>query len=140
MRQILNDKEFIEYELKNHLVPVSNSKQSEPGSNCYSLESTTNVRQYLPNANINERLQNKFGTAGKGDGDKDTLPSLIGREIAKQIQKNKPGKSEKVIQLKYEDKVLDIKTINIQQLVKKFAQKIFREAKIDIKTGRYSNC
>ena len=53
---------------------------------------------------------------------------------------NKNGKSEKTIQLQYEDKVLDIKTINIQQLVKKFAQKIFREAKVDIKTGRYVFC
>lgn len=63
---------------------------------------------------------------------------MIGREIAKRIQQNKNGgKSENVIQLKYEDKVLDIKTINIQQLVKKFAQKIFKEAKIDVKEGRY---
>lgn len=61
---------------------------------------------------------------------------MIGREIAKKIQQSKKGKSETVIQLKYEDKVLDIKTINIQQLVKKFAQKIFKEAKIEVKTGR----
>ena len=26
LRQILNDKEFIEYELKNHLVPVESKK------------------------------------------------------------------------------------------------------------------
>lgn len=61
---------------------------------------------------------------------------MIGREISKKIM-NKNGKSEKTIQLQYENTVLDIKTINIQQLVKKFAQKIFREAKVDIKTGRY---
>ena len=42
-----------------------------------------------------------------------------------------------MIKLEYEGKELDIKTINIQQLVKKFAQKIFKEAKIDIKVGRY---
>lgn len=62
--EILNDKEFIEYELKNHLVPVSTNKSTEVGHNCYSLESTSNVRQYLPSANpanLNERLQNKFG-------------------------------------------------------------------------------
>jgi hypothetical protein len=39
--------------------------------------------------------------------------------------------------LEYEGKELDIRTINIQQLVKKFAQKIFTEAKIDVKRGRY---
>ena len=61
---------------------------------------------------------------------------MIGNQIAKNLIK-KPGKSETVISLKYEDKVLDIKTINIQQLVKKFAQRIFSEAKIDIKKGRY---
>ena len=38
--------------------------------------------------------------------------------------------------MSYEDKTLDIKTINIQQLVKKFGQKIFKEAKIDVKTGK----
>lgn len=109
------------------------------GHNCYSLESTSNVRQYLPSANpanLNERLQNKFGGTSAAKGAEDTVPSMIGREIARKIQQSKKGKSETVIQLKYEDKVLDIKTINIQQLVKKFAQKIFKEAKIEVKTGR----
>ena len=61
---------------------------------------------------------------------------MIGKEIAKNLQKIK-GKKETVIKLEYEGKELDIKTINIQQLVKKFAQKIFKEAKIDAKRGRY---
>ena len=61
---------------------------------------------------------------------------MIGKEIAKNLQKIK-GKKETVIKLEYEGKELDIKTINIQQLVKKFAQKIFKEANIDIKRGRY---
>ena len=61
---------------------------------------------------------------------------MIGKEIAKNLQKLK-GKKETVIKLEYEGKELDIKTINIQQLVKKFAQKIFKEAKIDVKHGRY---
>lgn len=52
------------------------------------------------------------------------MPSMIGKEIAKSLQKLK-GKKETVIQLEYKGKMLDIKTINIQQLVKKFAQKIF---------------
>lgn len=63
------------------------------------------------------------------------MPSMIGKEIAKNLQKIK-GKKETVIKLEYEGKELDIKTINIQQLVKKFAQKIFKEAKIDAKRGR----
>ena len=61
LRHILNEKEFIEYELKNHLVPV----KKEGGNACYSLESHTNVRQYLPshstpNTNNNDRLANKI--------------------------------------------------------------------------------
>ena len=66
------------------------------------------------------------------------MPSMIGKEIAKNLQKIK-GKKETVIKLEYEGKELDIRTINIQQLVKKFAQKIFKEAKIDIKRGRYAS-
>lgn len=62
---------------------------------------------------------------------------MIGKEIAKNLQRIK-GKKETVIKLEYEGKELDIKTINIQQLVKKFAQKIFKEAKIDVKIGRYT--
>ena len=42
-----------------------------------------------------------------------------------------------VIRLKDGDKFIDIKTINIQQLVKKFAQSIFTKAKVNIKTGKY---
>lgn len=43
-----------------------------------------------------------------------------------------------VIRLKDGDKFIDIKTINIQQLVKKFAQSIFRKAQVDIQRGKYS--
>lgn len=131
--------------MKNHLVPVD--KKQEQGNACYSLESTANLRQYLPNqnqnsnnnntsSNLTERVNNKFGSLLKPEVERDALPSMIGNQIAKNLIK-KPGKSETVISLKYEDKVLDIKTINIQQLVKKFAQRIFSEAKIDIKKGRY---
>ena len=65
----------------------------------------------------------------------DAVPSMIGKEIAKNLQKLK-GKKENVIKLEYGGKTLEIKTINIQQLVKKFAQKIFKEAKIDVRKGR----
>ena len=127
--------------MKNHLVPVD--KKQEQGNACYSLESTANLRQYLPNqsqnntsTNLNDRVNSKFGSLLKPEVERDALPSMIGNQIAKNLIK-KPGKSETVISLKYEDKVLDIKTINIQQLVKKFAQRIFIDAKIDIKNGRY---
>lgn len=61
LRHILNEKEFIEYELRHHLVPV----KKEGGNACYSLESHTNVRQYLPSpsapsSNTNDRLANKI--------------------------------------------------------------------------------
>ena len=55
------------------------------------------------------------------------MPSMIGREVARAL-KNKQGTSEPVIKLNYEDQTLNIKAINIQQIVKVFAQKIFREA------------
>ena len=61
---------------------------------------------------------------------------MIGKEIAKNLQRIK-GKSSTVIQLEYGGKTLDIRTINIQQLVKKFALKIFMEAQINVKVGRY---
>ena len=41
-----------------------------------------------------------------------------------------------MIQLKVGDKEIDIKTINIQQIVKRFALSIFRNAKVNVKTGK----
>jgi len=38
--------------------------------------------------------------------------------------------------LKDGDKFIDIKTINIQQIVKKFALSIFNKAHVDVKTGK----
>ncbi len=46
---------------------------------------------------------------------------------------------ETVIRLRDGDQFMDIKTINIQQLVKKFALRIFTTAKIDVKRGRYTS-
>ncbi len=40
------------------------------------------------------------------------------------------------LRLNYDNKVLNIKAINIQQLVKMFAIRIFKEANVDIKTGK----
>lgn len=62
---------------------------------------------------------------------------MIGKELSKNLLRRK-GKAETVIQLEYGGKTLDIRTINIQQLVKKFALKIFKEAHINVKVGRYS--
>ncbi len=55
--------------------------------------------------------------------------------MARALQ-SKNGKSQSVIKLDYEEHVLNIKAINIQQLAKCFAQKIFKEANIDIKAGK----
>jgi len=60
---------------------------------------------------------------------------MIGKEMIQNL-KNMQKVQDTVIRLRDGDKFIDIKTINIQQLVKKFAQSIFRKANVDIKTGR----
>jgi len=71
----------------------------------------------------------------KTSEDKTELPSMIGKEMIRNL-KNLQMVPDTVIRLKDGDKFIDIKTINIQQLVKKFAQSIFAQAKVDIKTGK----
>ena len=60
---------------------------------------------------------------------------MIGKDIIKTLSK-KYQNNETVIRLKDGDKYLDIKTINIQQIVKKFAQNIFQRYRINEKTGK----
>lgn len=60
---------------------------------------------------------------------------MIGKQMIQNL-KNMQKVQDTVIRLKDGDKFIDIKTINIQQLVKKFAQSIFAKAKVDIKTGK----
>lgn len=50
---------------------------------------------------------------------------MLGRELAKTIQ-SKRKISDSLIKLNYDNKVLNIKALNIQQLVKMFALMIFR--------------
>lgn len=63
------------------------------------------------------------------------IPSMIGKEMIKNL-KSMQKVQDTVIRLKDGDKFIDIKTINIQQLVKKFAQGIFRKANVDIQRGK----
>lgn len=60
---------------------------------------------------------------------------MIGKDIIKSI-KDKYKTNETVISFKDGDKVYDIRTSNIQQLVKKFALRIFNQAKIDVNEGK----
>lgn len=48
----------------------------------------------------------------------------------------KKEKKEQIIKLNYKDRTISIKAINIQQLVKMFALKLFKEEKIDTKSGK----
>ncbi len=48
----------------------------------------------------------------------------------------KKEKKEQIIKLNYKDRTISIKAINIQQLVKMFALKLFKEQKIDTKAGK----
>lgn len=50
---------------------------------------------------------------------------MIGREIAMAV-KGEQTKKDCLIKLNYEDKTINIETINIQQLAKIFARAIFR--------------
>lgn len=60
---------------------------------------------------------------------------MIGTDIIKGI-KDKYKTNETIISFKDGDKVYDIRTSNIQQLVKKFALRIFNQAKIDVHEGK----
>ena len=70
------------------------------------------------------------------DKNKEEFPSMVGKEMIQNL-KDMQKVQDTVIRLKDGDKFIDIKTINIQQLVKKFAQSIFTKAKVNIKTGKY---
>lgn len=63
------------------------------------------------------------------------LDSLIGRDIITHLSKKHVIK-ETVLHLKSGEKNIEIKTINIQQVVKKFAYSVFEEVNIDPKTGK----
>ena len=120
-------------ELKKHLVPSENTKKGSSNSISYcfeSYESTVNLRQYLGPIH---GLQSKNS---KDDRREEELPSMIGKEMIKNL-KNLHKVEETVIRLRDGDQFMDIKTINIQQLVKNFALRIFTMAKIDVKKGRY---
>ena len=64
------------------------------------------------------------------------LPSAIGKDIIRNIKDKYRTHTETVISFKDGDKVIDIKTTNIQQLVKRFAHRIFEESKIDVAEGK----
>ena len=60
------------------------------------------------------------------------VPSMIGKDVMRHLK----TKKDKVIRLGEGQDRIDVQTINIQQLVKKYAQRIFSEAGIDQQTGR----
>jgi len=64
---------------------------------------------------------------------------MIGKDIIRSI-KDKYKTNETVISFKEGDKTYDIRTSNIQQLVKRFALRIFQQAKIDVNEGKYPLC
>lgn len=62
-----------------------------------------------------------------------SMTSIVGKEIIHNTHEYQPH--ETMIGLKNGDKACDIKTINIQQIVKKFALKVFKDAGVDHRTG-----
>ena len=62
-----------------------------------------------------------------------SMASIVGEKIIHNAHEYQPH--ETMIGLKNGDKACDIKTINIQQIVKQFARKIFKDAAVDHRTG-----
>lgn len=64
-----------------------------------------------------------------------SFQSIVGKNCIRSI-KDKYITNETIVSFRDGDKVYDIRTSNIQQLVKKFARRIFEEAKIDVQEGK----
>ena len=70
-------------------------------------------------------------TIGKENAYETQRVSAIGKDIKQKYKTN-----ETMVSLKDGDNVYEIRTSNIQQLVKRFALRIFKEAKISPRTGK----
>lgn len=79
-------------------------RKSEPGMVYYSLESSNHIRQYLPSSSgdLKERINRRFSTMSHTSErvDEDEFPSMLGRELAKNIQSKRKA-CESLIRLKY---------------------------------------
>ena len=132
LKQILNnDKDFIEFELKKRMVLIENRSKDGCEYSTYRLDSNMSVRHNMAplavcSEKVIERKENLYVAP---------LHSMIGKDIIKGI-KDKYKTNETIISFKEGDKVYDIRTSNIQQLVKKFALRIFQEARIDVNGGK----
>ncbi len=63
------------------------------------------------------------------------MTSIVAEQIMENAKEYQPH--ETMIKLRAGDAFYDIKTINIQQVVRKFALKIFRDAGVNPLTGKY---
>jgi len=96
-------------------------------------ESEISIKNALNNDRPNEKKSHFYKLDDRLESG--ALHSLIGKDVMRNI-KEQYKSNELVLHLKDGENVYDIKTVNIQQVVKKFAKRIFQEAKIDIKYGR----
>lgn len=116
------------------MVLIENKCKDGQQCNTYRFESTTSIKQFInvPLGFISQktidRKQNYYQAP---------IHSMIGKDIIRSI-KDKYKTNETVISFKEGDKTYDIRTSNIQQLVKRFALRIFQQAKIDVNEGKYS--
>jgi hypothetical protein len=100
------------------MVLVENKLKDGHTHSTYRLESNFNLRQHIQitSEKTFDRKEHIYEAP---------LHSVIGKDIVKSI-KDKYKTNETVISFKDGDNVYDIRTSNIQQLVKKFALRIFQ--------------
>lgn len=111
------------------MVLIENRNKDGHEVSTYRLESNISICQNLAQFTSEktfDRKENNYEAP---------LHSMIGKDIIKGI-KDKYKTNETIISFKDGDKVYDIRTSNIQQLVKKFALRIFNQAKIDVNEGK----
>lgn len=63
------------------------------------------------------------------------MTSIVAEQILRNTKEHQPHETH--INLRAGDACYDIKTINIQQVVRKFALKIYHDAKVDPTSGKY---
>jgi hypothetical protein len=78
--------------------------------------------------------QNDGASESHRDDDRE-MSSIVAEQIVNNAKEHQPQHT--TIKLRAGDAFCDIKTINIQQVVRKFALKIFRDAGVNPANGKY---
>lgn len=129
LKEILNDRDFIDYELKKVLKKKVDVKMSE-------TLLLSHEELFLRKSKMSweeKKMDYESNSRREEEKEEHSMASIVGEKIIHNAHEYRPH--ETMIGLKNGDKVCDIKTINIQQIVKQFALKIFKDAGVDHKSG-----